>query len=113
AEALVVSSWEPDEGRVMNSMDSGDSHDGEELGDFGKGLVSEVLERSCVLQGGEHSGYTLVETRFEVESFDSETKGRQSTLALGYLMGDMEENGIVAPKGDDHGALVCCVSIVV
>ncbi|MCI62268.1 hypothetical protein A2U01_0083525, partial [Trifolium medium] len=24
-----------------------------------------------------------------------------------------EESGIVAPKGDDHGALVCCVSIVV
>ncbi|MCI94618.1 hypothetical protein A2U01_0115916, partial [Trifolium medium] len=46
AEALVVSSWEPDEGRVMDSTDSGDSHDGEELGDFRMGLVSEVLERS-------------------------------------------------------------------
>ncbi|MCI84000.1 hypothetical protein A2U01_0105276, partial [Trifolium medium] len=38
----------------MDSMDLGDSHDGVELGDFGMGLVSEVLERSCVLQGGEH-----------------------------------------------------------
>ncbi|MCI58663.1 hypothetical protein A2U01_0079918, partial [Trifolium medium] len=34
------------------------------------------------------------------------------TLALGYLMGDGEESGIVAPKGYDHGALVCGVSIV-
>ncbi|MCI80251.1 hypothetical protein A2U01_0101522, partial [Trifolium medium] len=30
----------------------------------------------------------------------------------GYLMGDREESGIVAPKGNDHGDLVCCVSIV-
>ncbi|MCI78658.1 hypothetical protein A2U01_0099929, partial [Trifolium medium] len=59
-----------------------------------------------------HGGYTLVETRFEVESSDSETRGRQSTLALGYLMGDKDESGIVEPKGDDHGALVCRVSIV-
>ncbi|MCI80523.1 hypothetical protein A2U01_0101794, partial [Trifolium medium] len=44
AEALVVSSWEPEEVRVMDSMDSGDSHDGVELGNFGLGLVSEVLE---------------------------------------------------------------------
>ncbi|MCI46540.1 acylamino-acid-releasing enzyme, partial [Trifolium medium] len=28
AEALVMSSWEPEECRVMDSMDSGDSHDG-------------------------------------------------------------------------------------
>ncbi|MCI72154.1 hypothetical protein A2U01_0093417, partial [Trifolium medium] len=27
-------------------------------------------------------------------------------------MGDKEKSGIVEPKGDDHGALVCCVSIV-
>ncbi|MCI50298.1 hypothetical protein A2U01_0071542, partial [Trifolium medium] len=93
AEALVVSSWEPEEGWVMDSMDSSDSHDGVELGDFGMGLVSGELERSCVLQGGEHGGYTLVETRFEVESSDSGIKGRQSTLALGYLMGDREESG--------------------
>ncbi|MCI66463.1 hypothetical protein A2U01_0087721, partial [Trifolium medium] len=73
---------------------------------------SEELERSCVLQGGEHGGYTLVKTRFEVESSDSGTKERQSTLALGYLMRDGEESGIVAPKGYDQGALVCCVSIV-
>ncbi|MCI59873.1 hypothetical protein A2U01_0081128, partial [Trifolium medium] len=27
-------------------------------------------------------------------------------------MGDKEESSVVALKGDDHGALVCCVSIV-
>ncbi|MCI87297.1 hypothetical protein A2U01_0108579, partial [Trifolium medium] len=27
-------------------------------------------------------------------------------------MGDREENSIVEPKGGDHGAHVCCVSIV-
>ncbi|MCI54279.1 hypothetical protein A2U01_0075528, partial [Trifolium medium] len=47
-----------------------------------------------------------------MESSDSGTRRRQSTLAFGYLMGDREESGIVAPKGDDHGDLVCCVSIV-
>ncbi|PNX59049.1 hypothetical protein L195_g059492, partial [Trifolium pratense] len=55
---------------------------------------------------------TLVETQFEVESSDSETKGRQFTLALGYLMGDMEENDIVGPKACDHGDLVGYVSIL-
>ena len=49
-----------------------------------------------MLQGGDHGGYTLVETQFEVESSNS---GRQSTLALGYLIVDMEESGIVEPKG--------------
>ncbi|MCI78520.1 hypothetical protein A2U01_0099790, partial [Trifolium medium] len=73
AEALVVSSWEPEEGRVM---DFGDSHDDMELGDFGVGLVSEELERFCKLQGGEHGGYTLVETQFEVEFSDSGTRRR-------------------------------------
>ncbi|MCI86074.1 hypothetical protein A2U01_0107353, partial [Trifolium medium] len=67
------------------TLDSGDSRDDGELGDFGLRLVSEVLGRSCMLQGGEHGGYTLVETQCEVESSDSGTKGRQSTLALGYL----------------------------
>ncbi|PNX64636.1 hypothetical protein L195_g062213, partial [Trifolium pratense] len=44
----------------------------------------------------DHGGYTLVETRFEVESSNS---GKQSTLALGYLIGDREESGIVEPEG--------------
>ncbi|MCI85407.1 hypothetical protein A2U01_0106686, partial [Trifolium medium] len=44
--------------------------------------------------------------------FTSGTRRRQSTLALSYLMGDMEESGIVAPNGYDHGDLVGCVSIV-
>ncbi|MCI94031.1 hypothetical protein A2U01_0115329, partial [Trifolium medium] len=61
------------------------------------------------LQGGDHGGYTLVETQFKVESSNS---GRQSTLALGYLIGDKEESGIVEPNGDDHGNLVGYVSIV-
>jgi hypothetical protein len=39
---------------------------------------------------------TLVEeSQFEVEPSDSETRGRLSTLALGYLMGDREESGIL------------------
>ncbi|PNX62542.1 hypothetical protein L195_g061195, partial [Trifolium pratense] len=46
---------------------------------------------------------------FEVESSNS---GRQSTLALGYLIGDREKDDIVEPKGDDHGDLVGYVSIV-
>ncbi|MCI91357.1 hypothetical protein A2U01_0112651, partial [Trifolium medium] len=43
-EALVVSSWGPEE---SGTLDSGDSCDSGELGDFGLGLVSEVLGRSC------------------------------------------------------------------
>jgi hypothetical protein len=38
------------------------------------------------------------ETQFKVESSDSGTRRRRSTLTLVYLMGDREENGIVAPK---------------
>ncbi|MCI81035.1 hypothetical protein A2U01_0102307, partial [Trifolium medium] len=53
AQALVVSSWEPEESETQNYSDARD--DGE-LGDFGLGLISEVLGRSCVLQGGEHGG---------------------------------------------------------
>ncbi|MCI75771.1 hypothetical protein A2U01_0097040, partial [Trifolium medium] len=59
-DALVVSSREPEE---SETRDSGDAHDGGKLGDFGL-AVSEVLERSCG-QGGDHGGYTLVETQFE------------------------------------------------
>ncbi|MCI60604.1 hypothetical protein A2U01_0081860, partial [Trifolium medium] len=69
-ETLVVSSWEPEE---SETLDSSDSCDDGELGDFELGLVSEVLGRSCVLQGEEHGGYTLVETQFEVESSDNGT----------------------------------------
>ncbi|MCI67139.1 acylamino-acid-releasing enzyme, partial [Trifolium medium] len=46
-EALVMSSWEPEESGTQNSDDARDS---EELGDFGL-VVSEELERSCMLQG--------------------------------------------------------------
>ncbi|MCI84215.1 hypothetical protein A2U01_0105491, partial [Trifolium medium] len=42
AEALVVSSWESEESLTL---DSGDSRDGGELGDF-RLVVSEELERS-------------------------------------------------------------------
>ncbi|CAJ2635851.1 unnamed protein product [Trifolium pratense] len=76
---------------------------------IGKPLDAWFKDMSCVLQGGDHGGYTLVETQFEVESSNS---GRQSTLALGYLIGDREESGIVEPKGDDHEDLVSYVSIV-
>ncbi|MCI73385.1 hypothetical protein A2U01_0094649, partial [Trifolium medium] len=65
-EALVVSSWKPEE---SGTRDSGDARDCGELGDFGLS-VSDVLERSCG-QGGDHGGYTLVETQFEVESSNS------------------------------------------
>ncbi|MCI66577.1 hypothetical protein A2U01_0087835, partial [Trifolium medium] len=58
----------------------------------GLNYVSEQFEEFCVLQGEDHGGYTLVETQFKVESFGSGTKGRQSTLALGYLMGDMDDS---------------------
>ncbi|MCI73665.1 hypothetical protein A2U01_0094929, partial [Trifolium medium] len=50
-EALVVSSWEPEE---SGALDSGDSRDDGELGDFGL-FVSEAFERSCG-QGGDHGG---------------------------------------------------------
>ncbi|MCI56135.1 hypothetical protein A2U01_0077386, partial [Trifolium medium] len=36
----------------------------------------------------------------------SGTRRRQSTLALGYLMGDRVESGIVAPKWYGYGDLV-------
>ncbi|MCI78857.1 hypothetical protein A2U01_0100128, partial [Trifolium medium] len=57
---------------------------------------------------------TLVEeTQFEVKSFTSRTRRRrQSALALGYLVRDREESGIVAPKEYDYGDLVCYVLIV-
>ncbi|MCI85514.1 hypothetical protein A2U01_0106793, partial [Trifolium medium] len=40
-------------------------------------------------------GYTVVETQFEVESSDSGTRRRRSTLSLGYLKGDREKSGFV------------------
>ncbi|PNX86485.1 hypothetical protein L195_g042563 [Trifolium pratense] len=43
---------------------------------------------------------------------ESSNSGGQSTLALGYLIRDRDERGIVEPKGDDHGDLVDYVSIV-
>ncbi|MCI44975.1 hypothetical protein A2U01_0066214, partial [Trifolium medium] len=38
------------------TLDSGDARDSGELGDFVL-VVSEELERSCVLQGEDHGGY--------------------------------------------------------
>ncbi|MCI69408.1 hypothetical protein A2U01_0090670, partial [Trifolium medium] len=73
-EALVVSSWEPEESLTQNS---GDARDGGESWDFGLGVSEGLVERSFLLLGGEHGGCTLVETQFEVESSNS---GRQSTL---------------------------------
>jgi hypothetical protein len=55
---------------------------------------------------------SVEETQFKVESSDSGTRRRRSTLTLGYLMGDREESGIVAPKWYGYEALVCYVSIV-
>jgi hypothetical protein len=66
------------------------------------------------LQGEVHRGSigfeTLVEEfhfkveefHLEVEASDSGTIGRETTLILGYLVGDREENGSVAPKGYDY-----------
>jgi hypothetical protein len=42
-----------------------------------------------------------------VEASDSGTRGRETTLALGYLVGDREESRSVAPKGYDYEDLVC------
>jgi hypothetical protein len=57
---------------------------------------------------------TLIkENQFEVECSNSGTRGRLSTLALGYLMRDREESDIDAPKWYDYEDLVCYVSIVV
>jgi hypothetical protein len=52
------------------------------------------------------------ESQVEVEPSDSGTRGRLSTIALGYLIGDREESGIVAPKWYDYEDHVCYVSIV-
>ncbi|KAK2428481.1 hypothetical protein QL285_027001 [Trifolium repens] len=73
-----------------------------------------VLEKRCSGFAGYkvdiivNTGFkTLVEeSQFEVEPSDNGTKGRLSTLTLGYLMGDMEESCIVAPKWYGYGARV-------
>jgi hypothetical protein len=48
---------------------------------------------------------------FEVESFTSGTRRRQSTLALSYIMRDREKSDIVAPKWYDYENLVYYVPI--
>ncbi|KAK2450625.1 hypothetical protein QL285_009738 [Trifolium repens] len=84
-----------------------------ELWDFG--FVYDQVGWFCKLQGGVHSvvtGFeTLVEFQFEVESSDSGTRGGKPTLALGYLAGDREESGSVAPFGYDCEDLVGYVPI--
>ncbi|KAK2423619.1 inorganic pyrophosphatase TTM2 [Trifolium repens] len=90
AEALVESSWEPEE---SETLDSGDSHDVIELWVFG--VVSDQVEWFCKFQGGDHSGSTGFETlveefTFKVEASDNGTRGRPSTFALGYPTGDWE-----------------------
>jgi hypothetical protein len=52
------------------------------------------------------------ESQFEVGPSDSGTRGRLSTLTLGYLTRDREESDIVAPKWHDYEDLVFYVSIV-
>ncbi|KAK2397311.1 alpha carbonic anhydrase [Trifolium repens] len=110
AEALVVSSWEPEE---SETIDSGGSHDVMELWYFG--VVSDQVGWFCKLQGGVHSvvtGFeTLVKFQLEVESSDSGTRGGEPTLALGYLAEDREESGSVAPFGYDCEDLVGYVPI--
>ena len=105
AEALVVSSWESEESK---SLDSGGSRDVLELWDVG--VVSDQVEWFCKLQGGVHRGSTEFETlveefhlkvedfQLEVEACDSDTGGGETTLTLGYQEGDREESGSVAPK---------------
>jgi hypothetical protein len=89
AEALVVSSWESEESK---SLDSGGSHDVLELWDVG--VVSDQVEWFCKLQGGVHRGSTEFETlveefhlkvedfQLEVEASDSDTRGGETTLFL-------------------------------
>ncbi|KAK2372836.1 hypothetical protein QL285_073927 [Trifolium repens] len=68
------------------------------------------VEWFCKLQGGVHRGSTEFETlveefhlkvedfQLEVEASDSETRGGETTLTLGYQQRDREESGSVAPK---------------
>ncbi|KAK2367568.1 alpha carbonic anhydrase [Trifolium repens] len=118
AEALVVSSWESEESK---SLDSGGSHDVLELWDVG--VVSDKVEWFCKLQGGVHRGSTEFETlveefhlkvedfQLEVEASDSDTRGGETTLTLGYQEGDREESGSGAPKWYDCEDLVGYVPI--
>jgi hypothetical protein len=50
--------------------------------------------------------FKVEEFHLEVEASDSETIGTETSLALGYLVGDREENGSVAPKWYDYENLV-------
>jgi hypothetical protein len=52
------------------------------------------------------------ESQFEVESSDSGTRRRLSTLTLCYLTGDRDESDIVTPKWHGYEDLVFYVSIV-
>ena len=81
------------------------------------------MEWFCKLQGGVHRGSTEFETlveefhlkvedfQLEVEVSDSETRGGETTLTLGYQEGDREESGSVAPKWYDCEDLVGYVPI--
>jgi hypothetical protein len=52
------------------------------------------------------------EFHLQVEASDSETIGRETTLAIDYLVGDREESGCVALKGYIYEDLVGYVLIV-
>ncbi|KAK2410739.1 alpha carbonic anhydrase [Trifolium repens] len=118
AEALVVSSWESEESK---SLDSGGSRDVLEL--WNVGVVSDQVEWLCKLQGGVHRGSTEFETlveefhlkvedfQLEVEASNSDTRGGETTLTLGYQEGDREESGSVAPKWYDCEDLMGYVPI--
>ncbi|KAK2458211.1 alpha carbonic anhydrase [Trifolium repens] len=118
AEALVVSSWESEE---CETLDSGGSHDVLELWDVG--VVSDQVEWFCKLQGGVHRGSTEFETlveefhlkvedfQLEVEASDSDTRGGETTLTLGYQEGDRVESGSGASKWYDCEDLVGYVPI--
>ncbi|KAK2453266.1 hypothetical protein QL285_000978 [Trifolium repens] len=73
------------------------------------------LEWFCKLQGGVHRGSTEFETsveefhlkvedfQLEVEASNSDTKGGETTLTLGYQEGDREESGSGSPKWEAIG----------
>jgi hypothetical protein len=118
AEALVVSSWESEESETLDSVGS---HDVLELWDVG--VVSDQVEWFCKLQGGVHRGSTEFETlveefhlkvedfQLEVEASDSDTRGGETTLTLGYQEGDRVESGSGASKWYDCEDLVGYVPI--
>ncbi|GAU37584.1 hypothetical protein TSUD_395560 [Trifolium subterraneum] len=85
-----------------NRFNSSDARDGRGLGDFGLTILEE-LETSYKVEimPISKTQHTLVETQFEVESSNS-------GIALGYLIGDRVESGIVEPLRTARDSWIGC-----